>query len=47
MHYADSLGLRNVARMMQQFATNERADPTFWQPAKLLADLAAEGKTFN
>jgi 3-hydroxyacyl-CoA dehydrogenase len=47
MHYANSLGLPNVLRKMQQFATNERADPVFWQPAKLLAELAAEGKTFN
>jgi 3-hydroxyacyl-CoA dehydrogenase len=24
-----------------------RGDPAFWQPAPLLARLAAEGKTFN
>jgi hypothetical protein len=32
---------------MRHFAENARADPAFWQPAKLLADLAAQGKTFN
>src|ERR1700674_1101952 len=47
MLYADMLGLYNVVRSMARLATNAHADPTFWQPALLLAKLAAEGKTFN
>ena len=39
-------GLYNVARRMRQFAA-VNADDAFWQPAPLLASLAAEGKTFN
>jgi 3-hydroxyacyl-CoA dehydrogenase len=45
MHYADQVGLINVARTMGQFAASTGSD--FWQPAPLLAKLAAEGKTFN
>jgi 3-hydroxyacyl-CoA dehydrogenase len=47
MFYADSLGLYNVVRRMHAFAANPHGDPGFWQPAPLLAKLAAEGKTFN
>jgi 3-hydroxyacyl-CoA dehydrogenase len=47
MLYADMLGLYNVVRSMSRLATNAHADPAFWQPAPLLAKLAAEGKTFN
>jgi 3-hydroxyacyl-CoA dehydrogenase len=47
MLYADTLGLYNVLRSMARLATNAHADPAFWQPAPLLAKLAAEGKTFN
>ena len=47
MLYADMLGLYNVVRSMARLATNAHADPAFWQPAPLLAKLAAEGKTFN
>ena len=47
MLYADTLGLYNVVRSMARLATHARADPAFWQPAPLLAKLAAEGKTFN
>jgi 3-hydroxyacyl-CoA dehydrogenase len=47
MLYADMQGLYNVARRMRQFAATANADATFWQPAPLLANLAAEGKTFN
>jgi 3-hydroxyacyl-CoA dehydrogenase len=47
MLYADTLGLYNVARSMKRLAANAHADPAFWQPAPLLARLAAEGKTFN
>jgi 3-hydroxyacyl-CoA dehydrogenase len=47
MLYADMLGLYNVVRSMARLAANAHADPVFWQPAPLLARLAAEGKTFN
>jgi 3-hydroxyacyl-CoA dehydrogenase len=47
MHYADTVGLFNVIRAMRRFAAFGRGDPAFWQPAPLLARLAAEGKTFN
>ena len=47
MFYADSLGLYNVVRSMHRFAANPHGDPGFWQPAPLLAKLAAESRTFN
>ena len=47
MHYADTVGLFNVIRTMHRFAATGRGDPVFWQPAPLLARLAAEGKTFD
>jgi 3-hydroxyacyl-CoA dehydrogenase len=47
MLYADMFGLYNVVQAMHRFAANPRDDATFWQPAPLLAKLAAEGKTFN
>jgi 3-hydroxyacyl-CoA dehydrogenase len=47
MHYADGVGLFNVVQAMQRFARNPLDDAAFWQPAPLLARLAAEGKTFN
>jgi len=47
MLYADSQSLIMVARAMREFAKNPLAEPEFWQPAPLLAKLAAEGKTFN
>ncbi len=47
MFYADELGLINVVRTMKRFAQNPHDDAAFWQPAPLLARLAAEGKTFN
>jgi 3-hydroxyacyl-CoA dehydrogenase len=47
MLYADSVGLMNVMRVMEGFASNPRGHRAFWQPAPLLARLAAEGKTFN
>ena len=40
-------GLFNVVRAMKRFAANPHDDPKFWQPAPLLAKLAAEGKTFS
>ena len=47
MNYADQFGLFNVVQAMKRFAANPQDDATFWQPAPLLARLAAEGKTFN
>ena len=47
MFYADTLGLYNVVRAMRRIAAMPRADVAFWQPAPLLARLAAEGRTFN
>ena len=47
MNYADQVGLFNVVQSMGRFAQNPRDDASFWQPAPLLARLAAEGKTFN
>jgi 3-hydroxyacyl-CoA dehydrogenase len=47
MHYADSVGLYNVARTMSRFAARSHGDPGFWTPAPLLGKLAAEGKSFN
>jgi len=32
---------------MHRFAANPHGDPGFWQPAPLLAKLAAESRTFN
>ena len=47
MNYADQVGLFNVVQAMNRFAQNPLDDAKFWQPAPLLARLAAEGKTFN
>ncbi|GAA0763074.1 3-hydroxyacyl-CoA dehydrogenase NAD-binding domain-containing protein [Ideonella azotifigens] len=47
MCYADTVGLYNVVQMMKRFAQNPHDDATFWQPAPLLAKLAAEGKSFS
>ena len=47
MHYADEVGLFNVARAMRRLARNPHGDPAFWKPAPLLAKLAAEGKSFS
>jgi len=47
MLYADGLGLQTVERAMQGFARADKAGQNFWQPAPLLAKLAAAGKTFN
>nr|WP_315463993.1 3-hydroxyacyl-CoA dehydrogenase NAD-binding domain-containing protein [uncultured Rhodoferax sp.] len=47
MNYADEVGLFNVVQAMKRFAQNPLDDAQFWQPAPLLARLAAEGKTFN
>ena len=47
MCYADSQGLFNVVQAMKKFAANPLDDATFWQPAPLLARLAAESKSFT
>ena len=47
MCYADTVGLYNVAATMKRFAQNPADDASFWQPAPLLAKLAAEGKSFS
>ena len=47
MCYADTVGLFNVVAMMKRFATNPLDDGAFWQPAPLLARLAAEGRSFS
>lgn len=47
MLYADQFGLFNVVQAMKRFQQNPHDDAKFWEPAPLLARLAAEGKTFN
>ncbi|WP_425259855.1 3-hydroxyacyl-CoA dehydrogenase NAD-binding domain-containing protein [Rubrivivax sp. RP6-9] len=47
MCYADTVGLFNVVQTMKKFAANPHDDASFWQPAPLLARLAAEGKSFS
>ena len=47
MHYAGEVGLFNVVQAMGRFAQNPNDDAMFWQPAPLLARLAAEGKQFS
>ncbi len=47
MCYADTVGLFNVVQAMKKFAANPHDDASFWQPAPLLARLAAEGKAFS
>ncbi|CAN7451460.1 3-hydroxyacyl-CoA dehydrogenase NAD-binding domain-containing protein [Variovorax sp. LjRoot290] len=47
MHYANQVGLYNVAEAMKRFAKNPRDDAGFWQPAPLIQKLVAEGKQFS
>ena len=47
MNYADTVGLWNVVQSMKKFSKNPADDQSFWQPAPLLARLAAEGKSFS
>lgn len=44
MHYADQIGLARVLATIEACA---REDAFFWQPAPLLVQLVAEGRTFN
>jgi 3-hydroxyacyl-CoA dehydrogenase len=46
LNYASEVGLFNVVQAMKRFAQNPLDDAQFWQPAPLLARLAAEGKPF-
>lgn len=46
LNYANEIGLFNVVQAMKRFARNPHDDAKFWEPAPLLARLAAEGKTF-
>lgn len=47
MCYADEAGLFNVTQTMKRFARNPKDDAEFWQPAKWLVDLVAQGKTLT
>lgn len=47
MCYANETGLINVMQAMKRFAANPLDDAGFWQPAPLLAKLAAAGRTFG
>jgi 3-hydroxyacyl-CoA dehydrogenase len=44
LFYADTVGLPNILRTLREFAKGYQPDG--WEPAPLLARLAAEGKTF-
>jgi 3-hydroxyacyl-CoA dehydrogenase len=44
LFYADTVGLPNILRTMRGFAKGYQPDA--WEPAPLLEQLAAEGKTF-
>jgi 3-hydroxyacyl-CoA dehydrogenase len=46
LNYANEVGLFNVVQAMKRFAKNPLDDAKFWEPAPLLAKLAAEGKNF-
>lgn len=47
MCHADTVGLYNVVQAMKRFAKNPHDDARFWEPAPLLARLAAQGKSFT
>jgi 3-hydroxyacyl-CoA dehydrogenase len=47
MHYANQVGLFNVAEAMKRFAANPRDDATFWEPAPLLRKCVADGQQFG
>ena len=44
LFYADTVGLPNILRTMREFARGYQPDA--WEPARLLTQLAAEGRTF-
>ncbi|MET0341955.1 MAG: 3-hydroxyacyl-CoA dehydrogenase family protein, partial [Polyangiales bacterium] len=45
MLYADTVGLYNVERACKRYLA--QTGDKFWEPAKLLSELAQSGKTFN
>jgi 3-hydroxyacyl-CoA dehydrogenase len=47
MCYADTVGLFNVVQAMKRFTKNPHDDAAFWQPAPLLAQRVAEGKSLT
>jgi 3-hydroxyacyl-CoA dehydrogenase len=47
MFHASRAGLKQVLRRMKEFSVNKHADPESWKPAKLIVQLAAEGKNFD
>jgi 3-hydroxyacyl-CoA dehydrogenase len=47
MLFADMMGLPKVVALMKQFQQNPLDDAKFWEPAPLLARLAAEGQRFT
>jgi len=47
MCYADTVGLFEVIERMRRFAANPLDDAAFWQPAPLLVQLLAQGKTLT
>ena len=44
MKYADTVGLPQILADLRSFA---QEDPLFWQPAPLLVQLVAEGRSFD
>ncbi len=47
MYYANTLGLREVIASMERFRERAGSDPAFWQPHRLLLELADTNGTFN
>ncbi|MFN3736269.1 3-hydroxyacyl-CoA dehydrogenase NAD-binding domain-containing protein [Hydrogenophaga sp.] len=47
MHWAEQQGLYAVAQAMRRIASAPHGDADFWQPAPLIARLAAEGGRFH
>ncbi len=47
MCYADTVSLFNVVQAMKRFTKNPHDDAAFWQPAPLLAQRVAEGKSLT
>jgi 3-hydroxyacyl-CoA dehydrogenase len=43
LHHADQVGLGSILADIREFA---KTDPQFWQPARLLVELVAEGRNF-
>lgn len=46
MHYANEVGLYNVAETMRRLRGSSRVDPDFWKPAPLLERLISENRPF-